>query len=136
MPNTMRRLRDPHLGPAELELLRFALDRGEITVREAADHFAEKRGYARTTVLKTMERLRQKGRLTREEREGGNVYRSPMSREDLESHVVEDFVQINLGGSVSPLMAFLVQQADLPEEEVQRMRALVDELEAKRKGEA
>ncbi len=128
-----RKLRDPHLGPAELELLRFVLDRGETTARQAADHFAATRGHARTTVLKTMERLRAKGKLEREEREGGNVYRATMSRDDLESLVVEDFVQFNLGGSISPLVAFLMRKRGLSESEAAEMRQLIDRLEGDEK---
>ena len=124
-----RKLRDPHLGPAELELLRFVLDRGEATGRAASEHFAETRGHARTTALKTLERLRAKGHLVREDREGGNVYRATMTREELETYVVEDFVQISLGGSVSPLVAFLMRQKGLSPEEAAEMRRLVDKLE-------
>ncbi|MGV3618758.1 MAG: BlaI/MecI/CopY family transcriptional regulator [Fimbriimonas sp.] len=129
-----RNLRDPHLGPAELELLRFVLDRGETTGRAAAEHFAETRGYARTTVLKTLERLRTKERLVREDREGGNVYRATMTREELDTYVVEDFVHISLGGSVSPLFAFLMQKkgGGLSPEDAAEMRRLVDELEEKK----
>lgn len=111
-------------------MLRFVMDSGEATGRAAADHFAESRGYARTTVLKTLDRLRAKGHLEREDREGGNVYRATMTREELDAYVVEDFVHISLGGSVSPLLVFLMQRnKGLTAEEEAEMRRLLDRLD-------
>jgi predicted transcriptional regulator len=111
-------------------MLRFILDRGEATARAAVDYFAEARGYARTTVLKTLERLRAKGRLEREDREGGNVYRATLTRDELDAYVVENFVDLSLGGSVSPLVAFLMRRKGLSPEEEAEMRRLIDRLEA------
>lgn len=110
-------------------MLRFILDQGEATGRAAAEHFAQTRDYARTTVLKTLDRLRAKGHLEREEREGGNVYRATMTREELDAHVVENFVDLSLGGSVSPLVAFLMRQKGLTADEEAEMRRLLDRLE-------
>lgn len=110
-------------------MLRFVMDAGEATGRAAADHFASTRGYARTTVLKTLDRLRAKGHLEREEREGGNVFRATMTREELDAYVVEDFVHISLGGSVSPLVAFLMRKKGLSPEDEAEMRRLLDRLE-------
>jgi predicted transcriptional regulator len=125
-----KKLRDPHLGPAELETLRFVLEQQPTPVRTVADHFAATRGYGRTTVLKTMERLRAKGYLKREEADGVNVYSSTRTLEELDSYVIEDFVQMSLGGSVSPLLAFLTRQRDLTPEELKAMKSLVDKLDS------
>lgn len=123
--------RDPHLGPVELETLRFVLDHQPTPTRAVAEHFASAKGYARTTVLKTMERLRAKGYLERSDENGVHLYRSTRSRDDLENYVVADFVQMNLGGSVSPLMAFLTRQ-QLSPDEIEELKALISRLEEER----
>src|SRR5437870_3996227 len=57
-------------GQAQLEILRYIQDHHPVTVRQVADHVAEARGLTRTTALNVMERLREKGYLTRELVEG------------------------------------------------------------------
>ena len=53
------------IGDQELALLKHVTDVGGATVGEAAEGFGTPRRLARSTVLTMMERLRQKGHLTR-----------------------------------------------------------------------
>ena len=124
----------PSVGDAELEILRYVADHHPATVREVADHAAETKGLARTTVLTVMERLRKKGYLTR--RKAGAVYRySPkLPKRKLLNNLTRDFVERVLEGSVSPFMAYLAETDSLTGEELDRLKALVSELDARRKG--
>jgi predicted transcriptional regulator len=124
----------PSVGDAELEILRYVADHYPATVREVADHAAETKGLARTTVLTVMERLRKKGYLTR--RRAGAVYRySPkLPKGKLLENLTRDFVERVLEGSVSPFMAYLAETENLTGEELDRLKALVSELDARRKG--
>jgi predicted transcriptional regulator len=58
------------LGEQELEVWRFIADHAPVTGRAVVEQFGRERGLARTTVLTVIERLRQKGYLTRRHREG------------------------------------------------------------------
>lgn len=122
------------LGEAELEVLRFVSDRDGTTVREAAEHFAETRGLARTTVLTMMERLRKKGFLTREGDGGAFRYRSAQSKASVLRNLVGDFVERSLGGSLQPFVAYLADKKGVSQEEVEHLQALVDELERRDHG--
>jgi len=124
----------PSVGDAELEILRYVADHHPATVREVADHAAQTKGLARTTVLTVMERLRKKGFLTR--RRAGAVYRySPkLPKGKLLENLTRDFVERVLEGSVSPFMAYLAETENLTGEELDRLKALVSELDARRKG--
>lgn len=117
------------LSDLELEVLRYLAESGPRTAREAADEFGEANGYARTTVLTLLERLRQKGYLSRAKVEGVFRYRSILTPEELMSGVIGRFVQRSLGGSVSPLVAFLSQNRKLSDEELAELRRLVDSME-------
>ena len=121
------------LGRAELEILQYAVDRYPVTVREVADHAAETKGYARTTVLTVMERLRKKGYLTRRKAGGVYQYRPKLPKGELLEHLIGDFVDRVLGGSVSPFVAYLAQTDNLTEEEVARLKKAVQELEVRQK---
>ena len=118
------------IGDQELALLQWLAERGGATVGEAAEGFGGPRGLARSTVLTMMERLREKGRLTR--RKAGGVYRysSPASPAEVLRGVVESFVQQTLGGSVSPFVAYLAESGEVTEDERRELEALVARLEA------
>jgi predicted transcriptional regulator len=117
------------LGQAELEILRYVLDRHPVTVRDVAEHAAETTGHARTTVLTVMERLRKKGYLGRRKVGGVFQYRPKLRKGELLEHLIGDFVDRVLGGSVSPFVAYLAQSSDLADEELAHLKQLVRELE-------
>jgi predicted transcriptional regulator len=122
----------PNVSPAELEILHYISEHHPITVREVAEYFAEAQGRARTTVLTLMERLRTKGYLTRTEVEGVNQYSPSVPRAELMSHLVREFVQKALRGSVSPFMAYLGTEAELNDEELAELKRLVEQLDRER----
>ncbi|HXH60840.1 MAG TPA: BlaI/MecI/CopY family transcriptional regulator [Fimbriimonadaceae bacterium] len=127
----MKRTKKKDLSTLEMSLMRHFAEAGPQTVREAAEGFGEQRGYARTTVLTLMERLRQKGYLAREKRDGVYHYSPQIASGDLDRGAVKRFVQRALGGSVSPLVAFLAENPDLTEDEVAELRKIVEKMEGR-----
>ncbi len=121
------------ISKAELNILSYINDHHPVTVREVAEHFAQTNEYARTTVLTLMERLRGKGHLVREQVKGLHHYAPAIPKDDLQQSLVRDFVSRALGGSVSPFVAFLTQEAHVSDEELDDLKRLVAELEKQRK---
>ena len=120
------------IGRKEMQVLQYVADYQPVSVREVANHVAATSGKARTTVLTVMERLRQKGYLIR--RKKGGIYRySPrQSQAEVLQSLVADFVRDALGGSVSPFVAYLAEDADLDDEQLKELRRLVADLESRR----
>lgn len=100
-----------------------------MSVREVADGFGAEHGYARTTILTVMERLRRKGYATRWKVAGIFLYSSALSQKALMQGVIQRFVSKALGGSVSPLVAYLAEEQELSDVEIAELRKLVDGLE-------
>jgi predicted transcriptional regulator len=123
-------------SPAEWEVLQYVVEHHPVTARQVADRFGETHGYARTTVLTLMDRLLEKGYLAREKVEGVHQYSPSAPRSELLQDVVRDFIQIALGGSVSPFVAYLTRKGRLTTEELTELRRLVSELEAEEDGDA
>jgi predicted transcriptional regulator len=123
----------PSLGRAELDILRYIADHQPVTVRQVADHFAATRGVVRTTLLNVMERLRRKGFLNRRRVEGVFQYSAIQPKADVLRTLVQQFVEQALGGSVSPFVAFLVNDARLSRDELRELRQLVEDLEREEK---
>jgi predicted transcriptional regulator len=123
------------LGRAELEILQYIQDHHPITVRELADYVAETKGHTRTTALNVMERLRRKGYLTRQKVEGVYQYSPSQPKPQLLRSLVRDFVNGALGGSVEPFVAYLGQEAQLTDEQVEELRHVVEHLDEQRQEE-
>jgi predicted transcriptional regulator len=126
----------PTLGEQEMDLLRFLSSRGALSGSEVAEQFGEGRGLARTTVLTMLERLRTKGYLTRKRKDGVFQYSPRVPQTEVLNGVVRRFVERTLGGSVSPVVAYLARERHISDEDLDEIEKLVAELKAERGGPA
>ncbi len=122
------------LGNQELLLLNYLADHAPLSVGEAAERFGKAHGLARTTILTMMERLRKKGRLTRERVKGRFEYQLCESKTEMQRGLVDDFLRKSLEGSLEPFVSYLTHDAKLTDEEIDALRNMVEQLDARRKG--
>ena len=122
----------PSIGDMELDLLRFVTDHPSITVRQVMEDFGNPRGLARTTILTVMERLRKKGYLKRDNKSGIFEYSSCIPKRELLRNLTKSFTEKALGGSLDPLVAYLTQEANLTDKQLEELRQLVETLDNKR----
>ncbi|QDU97040.1 BlaI/MecI/CopY family transcriptional regulator [Lignipirellula cremea] len=123
------------LGSTEIEVLRYLGDNSACTVGEVADYFAQTSGQARTTILTIMERLRKKGHLSRKKVGGVYRYSPKVAKNDLLQRLVKTFVETTLGGSVSPVVAYLSEDGPVSDEDLDQLKKLVRDLESRREEE-
>ena len=114
-----------NIGRAELEILQYVQERRPVTVREVADHFARTKGHVRTTILNVMERLRKKGHLSRRKIDGVFHDQPCVAKAELLRTLVRDFVERTLGGSLTPFVAYMINDAKVSEEEFRELKQLV-----------
>jgi BlaI family transcriptional regulator, penicillinase repressor len=127
--SSSRRGRGP-IGRVELEILQHIQSCGEaVTVRQVAEHVSRTKGHVRTTVLNVMTRLVNKGYLVRRKREGVYEYLPRVPAQQLVRNLVHEFADRALGGSASPFIAYLAEDARLSAADVAQLRRLVDQLE-------
>jgi predicted transcriptional regulator len=119
-------MRKPPLGDLQLEILRFLTEHGPLSVGEVAAQFGEPRGLARTTVLTVMERLRDKGYVTRTKQAGVYRYAPCTGKAELLRGLVGEFVEKALQGSVSPFFAYVAQEKELTDEEIAALQRLLE----------
>ena len=118
------------VGAMELAVLEWVVEHQPVSVREVAEQFAASDGYARTTVQTVMERLRRKGLLARNRVDRVYQYAAAGGDRDLFRGRIREFINHMCGGSVSPFIAYLVEEAELGDEERERLRRFIDEMEA------
>ena len=119
------------IGDQELALLKHVAEARSATVGEVADSFGTARGLARSTVLTMMERLRHKGHLGRKQVDGIYRYFPRASAVELLREKIRGFVEQTLGGSVSPFVAYLSEEAELSDEELSELEDLVARLKGR-----
>jgi BlaI family penicillinase repressor len=124
----------PPIGQAELEILRFIQQHQPVTVRHVADHVSATKGHVRTTVLNVMSRLVRKGYLVRRKQRGVYRYSARQPAEQLLRTLIRGFVDRALGGSPSPFVAYLAEDARLSDQDVARLKGLVQDLENRGRG--
>ena len=124
--------RKPSIGRVQLEILQYVTEHQPVTVREVANYMAETAGKARTTILTLMEQLRQKRYLKRRKVDGLYRYSPTASSTDVVRRLVKEFVETTLSGSVSPFVAYLMEDADVSDAELVELKRLVRALDAQR----
>lgn len=123
----------PSIGDQELALLHYLAEHENATVGEVAADFGEARGLARSTVLTMMERLRAKSYLKRRHVDGVYRYGTVTGTSEVMSNAVGQFVEKTLSGSLSPFVAWMSQKADVSDNELAELEALVTKLQSRRK---
>lgn len=126
-------MRKPTIGDQELALLQHIEEGGAASVGEVAASFGEARGLARSTVLTMMERLRGKGYLKRKQVRGMFRYSIATGPGEAMRSAVGSFVEKTLSGSVSPFVAWLSERAEVSDDELAELEALVAQLQDRRR---
>ncbi len=95
------------LAPLELDCMNTLWPAGEATVREIRDRLAERLPRAYTTIMTIMDRLAQKGVVTRRRAGRAYIYRPNLTAEAARAQALGQVVQNFFGGSKEALLAQL-----------------------------
>ena len=125
----MARKRSPNLTEAELRLMDVLWDRGCATVAEVAEALPKDLGLAYNTVLTTLRILEEKGYLTHSKSDEGRafVYKTVVGREEASRNAVRYLVSRFFRDSPELLVLNLLENEELGEPELQRIRKLIAE---------
>ena len=119
----------PGLSKAELEVARLVWDAGSATVREVLEALPTGRRLDYKTVQTYLRRLEAKGYL-RTKREGRSLrYLPRISARKVIRETVEDFMNRLFDGEALTLFEHLIRDRGLSDEEIQKLRDLLDDLE-------
>ncbi len=122
---------------AELEILQVLWNHGPATVREVHDHLYDRRVAGRrnigyTTTLKNMQNMVQKRFLLRDDAQRSHVYAAAIRQADTQRVLLDRFLDTAFGGSASQLVMQALGHQKTSPEELQQIKALIDQLENKK----
>ena len=124
----------PNPTNAEFEILRVLWHRGPSTVREVHESLEGDRQVGYTTVLKLLQIMAEKGLVTRDESARSHVYRAAVTEEATTRRMVSDLLDRAFEGSALRLVMQALAARPASREELQRIRALLDQKQKKNGG--
>lgn len=107
----MARARLPS-GDLEDSVLAAVSSLGQATGREVFVRIGEPKGLAYTTIAKVLDRLHDKGLLTRHQEQRKHVYKAVMAPRLLDRARIADVLDRLLGGEAEPIVASLVDAVE------------------------
>ncbi|MGA2062857.1 MAG: BlaI/MecI/CopY family transcriptional regulator [Thermoguttaceae bacterium] len=116
------------LGEFEIQVLRLVWQHQPCTERQISDLVIQERSVARTTVLKTLQRLEAKGLLARAPGEPPIRFRAAIDENRVVPALINKFVEGMLGGSPGPLVAYLAESGKLSEKDLKALRAIAQKI--------
>ncbi len=129
----MSRPKSTNLTEAELRLMDVIWDKGRATVAEVAEALPKELDLAYNTVLTTLRILEDKGYLRHVKSKEGRafVYRAVVSREQASRSAVKHLLRRFFGNSAEALVLNLLEDEELSERDLGRVRELLREEDEK-----
>jgi predicted transcriptional regulator len=129
----MPRPRNERPTPGELEVLKVLWERGDSTVREVLDALPRSRKRAYTSLMSLLNVMTEKGLVKRTPAGRAFSYRAAAPRNETLGGLVQDLLGRAFEGSASSLVAHLLDQSQPTREELELIRAAIDEFQNERK---
>ena len=117
---------------AELQILSVLWKRGPSTVRDVHESLANVQDTGYTTVLKLMQTMAQKGFVERDETNRSHVYRAAITEDQAQRGLLGQLMDKAFSGSASQLVMRALSMQSATTRELDEIRALLDDLEARR----
>ena len=115
------------LSPAESEILQFVWRLGSATVQDVCDTISQERSATYATVQTLLRRLEKKGYIGHELKGKAHLFYPVAKREEVIGRTVGDFVNRLFGGDPVPLLLHLVNRSKLKDEDIERLKKLIEE---------
>ena len=115
----------------QLAILQVLWDRGEATTQDVWEAVSEERPLALTTVATLLSRLERKHVVAHRQEGRQYVYTATVTRAEVRRSKIQELTDTLFGGDSAALVSHLVRADDVNAEELERIRALLDEAEAR-----
>lgn len=117
---------------AELEILSLLWEMKEASVRQIHERLSETKETGYTTTLKIMQIMHSKGMVTRDENSRTHIYRAAIKQGETQKSLIKNLMNSAFGGSAKSLVMQALGQEEPSKEELDEIRAFLDQLENKK----
>jgi BlaI family transcriptional regulator, penicillinase repressor len=122
--------RKVRLAELQLAIMSVLWDQGEATVAQVRESLeAANRPLAHTTIATMISRMETEGHLEHRSQGRANIYRPLLHRDAVSRDMVSDLAGRLFGGDVTQMVAHLLADSDVTQDEIQRLKKLVRDKE-------
>jgi len=115
------------IGAVQHQIMRVLWDEGEATAKRITEKLSEQKEVALSTVQTLLRKLETKGAVEHFKRERAFYFKAKVGEEEVSRSAVEDLLGRVFQGSVSGLVAHLLETEDVSTGELKRLRQMVDD---------
>ena len=121
-------MKRPPLANAELAVMDLLWQADRLTAREIREQlYPDATKAQHGTVQKLLQRLEDKGYVERDRSQPVLFFSAAISRQTYAAGQLESLAARLTGGSLAPLLTHLVEEKRISREEIQRLRAILDD---------
>lgn len=117
---------------SELEILSLLWEMKDASVRQVHERLAVTKDTGYTTTLKTMQNMHAKQMVSRNEEQRTHIYSPATNQKDTQKSLLKNLVTTAFGGSAQKLVLQALGQENPSKEELDEIRAFLDQLENKK----
>ena len=115
------------IGNLQLKIMRVLWERGEATARQITDSVSKIEPVAHSTIQTLLRKLEVKKAVAYEERDRTFVFRPLVSESEVTQTATNDLLSRVFHGSLSGLVAHVLENEDISDEEMAKLRQLISE---------
>lgn len=119
-----------NLTDMEWNVMELLWEKGQVTGREATEHMEAELDWSRSTTLTHLRRMEAKGAVGSRTVDGLKTFEPLVKREDAVLQETTDFLGRIYKGSLSLMVSQLTQKQALPQEEIEELYAILDQMKA------
>lgn len=121
------------IGNVQLKIMRVLWEHGEATARQITDAVSRQSPVAHSTIQTLLRKLEVKKAIAYEERDRTFVFRPLVSENEVTQTATNDLLSRVFHGSLSGLVAHVLENEDISDDEMAKLRQLVDEKSKEKK---
>ena len=125
-----------NLTDMEWNVMELLWEKGQVTGREATEHMEAELDWSRSTTLTHLRRMEAKGAVGSRTVDGLKTFIPLVKREDAVLRETNDFLGRIYKGSLRLMVSQLTQKQALPQEEIEELYAILDQMKADAEGDA
>jgi BlaI family transcriptional regulator, penicillinase repressor len=127
MPDKSPAPDDLAISPAEWQVMKVLWERGPLPARDIFAALPREARWAYRTVKTLLSRLVAKGALEYDEVGNSYLYRAAVPRDQMTRQEIRGLVDRVVSGAAGAVLAHFIEEADLSDDEIRRLKRLLDE---------
>jgi len=120
------------LGELQHAIMRVLWARDEATVAEVHEALFDERGLAPTTIATMLRKMEDKGVVAHRVEDRHFVYQATVTEDEVRSTMVSELLDRLFAGDPAALVSHLVADHNIDETEIERLRTLLENAEARK----